>query len=473
MKSFSNLICRLPGGLSRKKGSSPVREDGTAIGTGYRLDSASPHGYVLPERIVLADAWRKGHLWCFGTTRVGKTRIIENMISQDIRRGHSVVMIDPKGDQELFAKIVETAQEAGRLGELMFISPVFPEYSMAVDPLAHYYIPEELVAHIISGVQVGREPFFYNVAYEISIAIVQSLLITDEGRGQSFNLTDVKNCMSRSELERLAAKVAGIDSPEARQLYTDMRKIIDSPQDYYGKVSSSLRVALMELTTGHIGKIIGKGRRNLFIERLEKGEPVILLVHLGSLMIRKAAYTLGKVILSMIQSFVGRVFSSGRTVSPPLCLYMDEAHNVLYFMIDDLFAKAGGADVWVHGFVQSVSQLYSSIGRDYANTILDNTNTKIFMRVPDYETAQYAASHFGWKSRYSGVFGADGGITMREEETEYLKPGDILSLREREFYMMTYAGLFRGESSGVDPARTRIRLPRIRSGAALTGEEGP
>ncbi|HPL63899.1 MAG TPA: TraM recognition domain-containing protein [Syntrophales bacterium] len=450
---------------------SSVRDDGVAIGTGYRLDSASPSGYILPEKIILADAWRKGHLWCFGTTRVGKTRIIENMISRDIHRGNSVVIIDPKGDQELFAKTVETAREAGRLDEMMFISPVFPEYSMTVDPLAHYYIPEELVAHIISGVQVGREPFFYNVAYEISIAIVQALLLTNGRQGPSFNLTDIKNCMSKSELERLAGRVAEADSPDARQLYTDMRKIIDSPQDYYGKVSSSLRVALMELTTGHIGKIIGRERHNLFIERLEKGERVIMLVHLGSLMIRKAAYTLGKVILSMIQSFVGRVFSSGRTVSPPLSLYIDEAHNVLYFMIDDLFAKAGGADIWVHGFVQSVSQLYSSIGRDYANTVLDNTNTKIFMKVPDYETAQYAASHFGWKRRYSGVFGADGGITMREEETECLKPEDILSLGEREFYLMTYSGLYRGESSRVDPARIRIQLPRISSGTSAAAPE--
>jgi hypothetical protein len=44
----------------------------------------------------------------------------------------------------------------------------------------------------------------------------------------------------------------------------------------------------------------------------------------------------------MVQSFVGRVFSSGRRVNPPLCLYIDECQNVLYYGIEDLFAKAGG-----------------------------------------------------------------------------------------------------------------------------------
>ena len=79
----------------------------------------------------------------------------------------------------------------------------------------------------------------------------------------------------------------------------------------------------------------------------------------------------------MVQSFVGRVFSSGRKVTPPLCLYIDECQNVLYYGIEDLFAKAGGADVWVHGFAQSVSQLYAMIGKDYALNelkMMDNKN---------------------------------------------------------------------------------------------------
>ncbi|MFB3925460.1 MAG: type IV secretory system conjugative DNA transfer family protein [Syntrophales bacterium] len=457
--------------LRRLKNLKGRKESGTVIGIGYLLldDPRKGSGYVMPREIRIDDDSRKGHLWCFGTTRVGKTRIIENMISQDILKGYSVVMIDPKGDFDLFSKIIETADRAGRLDELMFVSSVFPDLSMTIDPLSHYYMPEELVAHIISGVQVGKEPFFYNVAYEISIAIVQSLLMTGARlKNKPFNLTDVKNYMSKPELETLARRVSDIGTPEAVQLLTDMRKIIDSPQDYYGKVSSSLRVALMELTSGNIGKIVGKGHGNRLIERLESGKRVILVIHLGSLMTRKAAYTLGKVIISMIQSFAGRVFSSGRKVTPPLCLYVDEAQNVLYLTIDDLFAKAGGANIWIHGFVQSVSQLYSAIGRDYSSTILDNTNTKIFMKVPDYETAEYAAAHFGLRKRYSGVFCADGGITMREEEVSRLRPMDILSLKEREFYMMTYSGFYRGVSTQVRQADIRILLPNIESGQAAS-----
>jgi len=293
--------------------------------------------------------------------------------------------------------------------------------------------------------------------------IVQALIMLAawEGKAKSFNLNDVKNKMSREELEKLKGQIDCVDTEEAKQLSSDIQKILNSPQDYYGKVSSSLRVALMELTSGNIGKVVGKADENRFIDRLEKGKPVIMVVHLGSLITRKAAFTLGKVVISMVQSFVGRVFSSGRRVNPPLCLYIDECQNVLYYGIEDLFAKAGGADVWVHGFAQSVSQLYAMIGKDYGNAILDNTNTKLFMRVPDTDTASYVAKHFGEFRRYSPILNVDGGVSVREEEDTILKPSDILELAEREFYLMTYSGLFRGRSLDVSPLYLEIRFPDL------------
>lgn len=432
----------------------------TVLGTGSRI---SEPGHLM--KIAIPDDARKGHFWCFGTTRVGKTRILENMVEQDIRKGYSIVVIDPKGDIDLFSKIVQVASVEGRQEELIFVTPIYPDFSAVIDPLSHYYMPEELVGHIVSGVEVGRERFFFNVAYEISLVIVQALIMlsTWDGRAHSFNLNDVKNKMSREELTKLKGQVDCVNTPEAKQLSSDMQKILDSPQDYYGKVSSSLRVALMELTSGNIGKVVGKADENRFISRLEKGKPVIMVVHLGSLITRKAAFTLGKVVISMIQSFVGRVFSSGRKVTPPLCLYIDECQNVLYYGIEDLFAKAGGADVWLHGFAQSVSQLYAMIGKDYGNAILDNTNTKLFMRVPDTDTATYVAGHFGVFRRYSTILNVDGGVSVREEEDEILKPSDILELDARKFYLMTYSGLYKGQTLDVSPLHLQIAFPDLAS----------
>lgn len=442
--------------LSLFKGRRPA--SAVILGSGISLDRPGEKiALVLPQKD------RKGHFWCFGTTRVGKTRIMENMVEQDIRNGFSVVVIDPKGDIELFSKIVQVAMEEGREEDLIFVSPIFPEYSAIIDPLSHYFMPEELVGHIVSGVEVGKEKFFYNVAYEISLVIVQALMLIarHQGRVPRFNLNDIKNRMSQTEIEKLKAEVDTIQTPEAEQLSRDMQKILDSPADYYGKVSSSLRVALMELTTGNIGKIIGRADENRFLKRLEAGKRVIMVVQLGSLLTRKAAFTVGKVILSMIQSFVGRVFSSGREVSPPLCIYVDEAQNVLYFGIDDLFAKAGGAGVWVHGFCQSVNQIYAALGSDYGNAILDNTNTKLFMRVPDSGTAEYVSRHFGIRKVYSPILSLGGGITSREGEEPAVRSENVLNLPPRKFYMLTYRGRFLGKSADVSPLYLKVRFPGV------------
>lgn len=441
----------------------------TYLGQGQELNK--PRTKI--SRITLPDSRRKGHFWCFGTTRVGKTKVEELMIEQDIRKGYSVVVIDPKIDHSLFAKIVQVAFEEGRHDELMLITPVFPEYSAIIDPLAYYFMPEELVGHIVSGVEVGKEKFFFNVSYEISLAVVMSLLLLskNEGKTASFNLNDVKNKISRSELERLKAEIDSIDSQEAMQLSLDIQKILDSPADYYGKVSSSLRVALMELTTGNIGRIIGKADENRFIKRLENGQRVILIVQTAALLTRKASCTLGKVVVSMIQSFVGRVLASNKQISPPLCVYVDEAQSVLYHGIEEMFAKAGGAGLWMHGFCQSVNQLYATIGEETGKVILDNTNTKLFMRVPDYETAEYVIEHFGEQRRYSPILSIGGGITMRQVEEPALKPYDVMGLPERKFYMMSYEGRYVGITDDVSKQYVHVKFPTINLDILNTDQE--
>ena len=417
------------------------------IGQGYNLDAPSQR---IP--INLPDKYRTGHVFGFGTTRSGKTRLIENMIESDIRKGYSVVLIDPKGDQDIFAKIIQVAAETGRLDDLMLINPIFPNISASINPLHYYYMPEELVGHLVSGVETGKEPFFYNVAYETSLIIVQAYLLLAKMETGSirFNFNDVKNIVSHNDLQELLNRLKSVETEEAKAISMDLQKIVDSGQDYYNKVSSSLRVALMELTQGNIGELVGKARENRIIERLQSKKGVILVAQLGSLITRKSAFTLGKVIISMLQAYIGRVFASGEKVDPPLSVYMDEAQNVLYHGIDDFFAKAGGANVYLHGFCQSINQIFAEIGEQYGNSILDNTNTKIFLKVPDKTTALYIVEHFGETHTMSPIMSVGGQMSLRESNEETLKTTDLLYLKPRLFYMMSYHGRFKGITADVE-----------------------
>jgi hypothetical protein len=430
----------------------------THIGSGFHLDN--------PDKFIplgFPDSDRKGHFWCFGTTRVGKTRAMENIIEQDIRKGYSVVAIDPKGDIDLFSKIVQVAFESGREDDLLLVNPVFPEYSATLNPLSTYFMVEELVAHITAGVAVGKEPYFFSVAYEISLVVVQALLLLADcnNRNPVFNLNEIKQYISHQEIEKLKGRMDNIGTPEALQLSLDLEKIIQTPPDYFSKVASSLRVALTELTSGSVGRVIGQTTENRFIGRLEQGKGVIMVVQLGSLLTKRAAYTAGKVIISTIQSFVGRRFSSDKMVDPPLALHIDEAQSVMYQGVEELFAKAGGAGVYIHGYCQSVSQLYAEIGQDRANSILDNCNTKLFMRVPDAKTATYVSDHLGEKRVYSPIISLGGGLAIRETEDTRIKHTEVLNMAPRQFFMTTYSGIYRGITSDVSPASLRVIYPEV------------
>jgi len=46
--------------------------------------------------ISIPDSERSGHFGCFGTTRIGKSKLMEYIIEQDIKKGYNVVVIDPK-----------------------------------------------------------------------------------------------------------------------------------------------------------------------------------------------------------------------------------------------------------------------------------------------------------------------------------------------------------------------------------------
>ncbi len=431
-------------------------ENSIQIGTGVCLDDPTK---IIP--IKLPDSHRKRHTFVFGTTGVGKTRLAELMVEQDIRAGKNIVFLDPKGDQQIFTKIFDIAQQCGRTEEMQLVTPIYPEYSAVIDPLAYYFMPDELVGHLVAGIKDGKEPFYRNIAKEVASAIITGniLIARAEGRPSLQNIDSVRQAIRRSSMEEMRQALERISDPEAQSIAGVIQDILESPQGYYEKVSSTLRTSLNELSTGNIGKIIGKAESNKFIERMEQGKGVIMVVHTGSMITRDAGETLGRVILSMIQSFVGRVYLSNRQkVKNGLSIYIDEAQSLFYKGVEDLFAKSGSAGVMVHAFAQSVNQLYAALDENEAKAILDNTNTKIFMRCTDAETSEYVVQHFGTKKVLSTIYNP-AQITTREVEEDVLRIQDILSLKAQDFYLMTFSGRHRGKVSTVKESDLTIQFP--------------
>lgn len=447
----------------------------TLIGKGFLLDDKKQNNFI---EIYQDDDNRPNHTFVFGSTGVGKTRLLEGIMEQDIRKNQSVVIIDPKGDIALFSKMVQIAKECGREKDVMFISSIFPEYSLKINPLNNYFIDEEIIANIVSGVP-AQDEFFLKVAQETTTAIVKALNIlrrinnnneplTFEEIAQRAHYKGIKYLQDEL-IESVNEDPLLLNDKESIRILNLLEQILSSNQDYFSKVTTTLRTTLTEMSVGNIGKIIGNVKTNRFIDRLEEDKPVLLYVMTGSMLTRQSSAILSKVIISMIQCCVGKVVSSGRSFKHRLNVYIDEAASSVYRGIEVLFAQGRSSNLNLTALTQSLADMVAEIGQERADKLFDLTNTKIIMRINEQKSAELISDMGGKKSGYSYFLNLEGGINSREVEELNIEADDITQLQKREFYYFGFEGRFKGKTAPVSAGKYEIIFPDISNKAKRGG----
>ncbi len=89
---------------------------------------------------------RVGHTLVLGTTRVGKTRLAELLITQDIRRGDVTIVFDPKGDADLMRRVYGEAVQAGRPVYVFHLG--YPDISARYNPVGEFSRITEVAGRI-------------------------------------------------------------------------------------------------------------------------------------------------------------------------------------------------------------------------------------------------------------------------------------------------------------------------------------
>ena len=137
-------------------------------------DQGDPRTYGLglkEESMVFCETKNfNQHVGIFGSTGVGKTRYVEPCIVQAIRAGYPIIVIDPKGDEDLFNRTYEEAREWGRGHHLRFYSLVMPKNPNCAtyNPLNHYPDVTSLGGRVGSVITNSKDPFWREVAIKTS-----------------------------------------------------------------------------------------------------------------------------------------------------------------------------------------------------------------------------------------------------------------------------------------------------------------
>ncbi len=137
------------------------------------------HGVGLEdERAIWMDLGdRVGHTLVLGTTRVGKTRLAELLVSQDIRRGETVIVFDPKGDVDLLRRMFAEARRAGRLDQFHIFHLGFPEISERYNPVGEFGRITEVATRIASQLpSQGNSAAFREFAWRFTNIVARALV---------------------------------------------------------------------------------------------------------------------------------------------------------------------------------------------------------------------------------------------------------------------------------------------------------
>lgn len=397
------------------------------------------HGVEPDER----DMWsnlgeRVGHTLVLGTTRVGKTRLCELLVTQDIRRGDVVVVFDPKGDVELLLRMYAEACRAGREKDFRFFHLGYPDASSRYSPIATFSRITEVATRLAGQlpsegqaaafrefvwryinvmaramVALGMKPS-YEVIYQNAVNIDDLCLkyfeywLDRDHIGWRDEMTEPdKQLQAQAQKTGRAMYPLQIlklirDKGWHDQIADGLASVLTNDRSYFEKLVSSLYPLLEKLTTGPVSKLLSPDYsdptdpRTVFDWQKVIDTGGIVYVGLDALSDFEVAGAVGNSMFADLTSTAGRLykFGSGYGQTAPgkkrnVCIHADEFNELVGDEFIPMVNKAGGAGYQVTAYTQTGSDVESRIGsKAKADQIFGNFNTLVMMRVKNLATAE-------------------------------------------------------------------------------------
>ncbi len=361
-------------------------------------DGADLHSLGRPaeRNLFLPPDLLAQHILILGTTGVGKTRMLELLVTQAIRRGDAAAVIDPKGDDGLLARVMEECARARR--PFTLIAPPFPASSSTYNPLSNYADVREVADRVAALLPSGgdAEPF-RNFGWELAGTVAAALARL--GRPVSlaalrkYGIEDPWGLLREmnpgvKEIDKLAARGRALGFPEIDALIG----VASRPRDHSMKMASSLLPILAKLTMGANRTLLST---DAFSWRdFDRGRGVAYFF-LGSLLGADTASAVAKLALLDFQSHVGARYAYERNPAP-ISLFVDELADVVTPGIASLLAKSRGAGVRLVLAGQTLADLEASMDSEpRARQVVANCNSVIQFRAQNQDDAEVFAGLAG------------------------------------------------------------------------------
>ena len=413
------------------------------VGGMPRLHGIEPH----ETDVSLPLGERVGHSLVLGTTRVGKTRLAELFITQDIRRSrgkdHEVVIVfDPKGDADLLKRMYIECKRAGRLDEFYVFHLGWPDHSARYNAVGRFGRISEVATRIagqLSGegnsaafrefawrfvniiaralVALGRRPDYEQIlAHVINIDALfveyaQKYFAEHDARAWE-TIIKIEGGIDRKNLsfamKDRPLRVVAIDQYVTQTRISDpvldgLRSAVRYDKTYFDKIVASLLPLLEKLTTGRIAELLSPDYMDL-----EDPRPIfdwmqiirkraVVYIGLDALSDTEVAAAVGNSMFSDLVSVAGHIYKFGVDDGLPgaasgkvaINVHADEFNELMGDEFIPMINKGGGAGMQVTAYTQTMSDIEAKIGnRAKAGQVIGNFNNLFMLRVRETATAE-------------------------------------------------------------------------------------
>jgi len=332
-----------------------------------------------------------------GMSGMGKTTLLLNIVDQDIRRGHSVVYFDGKGDKELVLAIWNIAFAAGRGSDVRVIDPTHPDISEKFNPFyaADGKLQQRVGAVFDSlGAARAKDEFFS----EHQRAFLNAVTVILEHTGKHFTFWDVLVACQQPELmNRLIENfrdqvMSNAALPQHQKnaflLAAATLKGNYEDKDWLSKIRGLLN-SMMPFVGESLALITGSCEHLVtFEEVVDKKQILIVSMNLGT--DSQPYRALGRILMRNLQFMIASRYNEYRMHQkyPFLSIVLDEFGLYAYQGFKDIIHTARQANASFIFSFQSIQQLAMDVGEAFAADVANAPNTKFIMKISDKDTAE-------------------------------------------------------------------------------------
>lgn len=347
----------------------------------------SESNYVGDRRpIALTRNDRLRHLWVLGPTGTGKSTLLHNLISQDMRSGDGLVVIDARGD--LVEDVLDTVPE-NRRGDVVVIDPSDAKRVVGFNPLVagHDVRSKELAAeHVLSVLHSMYRANWGVRTADMLRASLLTLANTKAADGSRLTLMELPELLSNDQFRGFVTSQPL--SPPLRAFWAWYANLSRGEQSLMispvlNKLRNFTLSTPLRLT---LGQSEGVDFREVFTKR-----KIVLVPLKNGILGSETTALVGSFVLAAVwQATLGRA-NVPRERRRPAWLYADEFQEVMRLPLDlaDMLTQARGLGLGLTLAHQYIGQLSPEL----KHAVLGTTRSQAVFQV-EHEDALTLAHRF-------------------------------------------------------------------------------